>query len=44
MVSFKGGPSSARLIGQMIDVTINQVNAHSLRGEVLQREDQALPA
>jgi tRNA-2-methylthio-N6-dimethylallyladenosine synthase len=44
MVSFKGGPSSARLIGQMIDVTITQVNAHSLRGEVLQREDQALPA
>ena len=44
MVSFKGGPSSARLIGQMIDVTITQLNAHSLRGEVLQREDQAQPA
>lgn len=44
MVSFKGGPSSTRLIGQMIDVTITQVNAHSLRGEVLHREDQALPA
>ncbi len=41
MVSFKG---PARLIGQMIDVTITQVNAHSLRGEVLQRQDEALPA
>jgi len=43
MVSFKGGPSSARLIGQMIDVTITQVNAHSLRGEVMQPHDEALP-
>jgi len=41
MVSFKG---PARLIGQMIDVTVTQVNAHSLRGEVLQRQDEALPA
>ncbi len=41
MVSFKG---AARLIGQMIDVTVTQVNAHSLRGEVLQRQDEALPA
>ena len=41
MVSFKG---PARLIGQMIDVTITQVNAHSLRGEVTQRQDEALPA
>ena len=41
MVSFKG---PARLVGQMIDVTITQVNAHSLRGEVLQRQDEALPA
>ena len=39
MVSFKG-PS--RLIGQMIDVTITQVNAHSLRGDVLQRQNEAL--
>ncbi|MEP7100612.1 MAG: tRNA (N6-isopentenyl adenosine(37)-C2)-methylthiotransferase MiaB [Burkholderiales bacterium] len=38
MVSFKGGPSSTRLIGQMVDVTITEVNSHSLRGEVLQRE------
>ena len=35
MVSFKGAP---RLIGQMVDVTISEVNSHSLRGEVLQRE------
>ena len=35
MVSFKGAP---RLIGQMVDVTITEVNSHSLRGEVLQRE------
>lgn len=41
MVSFKG---PQRLIGQMIDVTITQVNAHSLRGEVMQRQDEALPA
>ena len=41
MVSFKG---PARLIGQMIDVTITQVNAHSLRGDVLQRQGEALPA
>ncbi len=35
MVSFKAQP---RLIGQMVDVTITEVNSHSLRGEVLQRE------
>ena len=39
MVSFKGAP---RLIGQMVDATITEVNSHSLRGEVLQREDAAL--
>ena len=38
MVTFEGGPNSARLIGQMVDVTITEVNAHSLRGEVPQRE------
>jgi tRNA-2-methylthio-N6-dimethylallyladenosine synthase len=35
MVSFKGG---ARLVGQMIAVTITQTNPHSLRGEVLLRQ------
>lgn len=34
-VNFKG---PARLIGQMVDVTITEVNAHSLRAEVLQRD------
>ena len=38
MVSFQGGPNSARLVGQMLDLTITEVNAHSLRGAVLQRE------
>ena len=35
MVSFAGAP---RLVGQMVDVTITEVNSHSLRGEVVQRE------
>jgi tRNA-2-methylthio-N6-dimethylallyladenosine synthase len=35
MVNFKGAP---RLVGQMIDLTITDVNTHSLRGEVLQRD------
>jgi len=42
MVSFQGGPNSARLVGQMVDVTITEVNSHSLRGEVRQREAEAL--
>ena len=42
MVSFQGGPNSARLIGQMVDVTITEANSHSLRGEVLQREAEAI--
>ncbi|HEY9239867.1 MAG TPA: tRNA (N6-isopentenyl adenosine(37)-C2)-methylthiotransferase MiaB [Burkholderiaceae bacterium] len=41
MVNFKG---AARLIGRMVDVTITEANAHSLRGEVLQRESEAVPA
>jgi tRNA-2-methylthio-N6-dimethylallyladenosine synthase len=39
MVNFKG---AARLIGQMVDVTITDVNSHSLRAEVLQRDAPAL--
>jgi tRNA-2-methylthio-N6-dimethylallyladenosine synthase len=39
MVSFAG---ASRLIGQMVEVTITEVNAHSLRGEVRQREAAAL--
>jgi len=41
VVNFTG---SARLIGQMIDVTITQASQRSLRGEVLLREEAALSA
>ncbi len=33
-VNFPGGPNGARLVGQMIDVTITEAMPHSLRGEV----------
>ncbi|HEY8707533.1 MAG TPA: tRNA (N6-isopentenyl adenosine(37)-C2)-methylthiotransferase MiaB [Burkholderiaceae bacterium] len=39
MVNFKG---PAQLIGQMADVTITELNSHSLRAEVVQRDAQAL--
>jgi tRNA-2-methylthio-N6-dimethylallyladenosine synthase len=35
IVNFDGGPHSARLVGQMIDVRITQALPHSLRGEVV---------
>jgi tRNA-2-methylthio-N6-dimethylallyladenosine synthase len=35
MVNFKG---AARLVGQMVDVTITELNTHSLRGAVVSRE------
>jgi tRNA-2-methylthio-N6-dimethylallyladenosine synthase len=38
IVNFHGGPSSARLVGQMIDVTITQALPHSLRAELVLRE------
>jgi tRNA-2-methylthio-N6-dimethylallyladenosine synthase len=38
IVNFAGGPKAARLIGQMIDVTITEAYAHSLRGAVAVRE------
>jgi tRNA-2-methylthio-N6-dimethylallyladenosine synthase len=38
IVNFAGGPHAARLIGQMIDVTITEAYAHSLRGAVAVRE------
>jgi tRNA-2-methylthio-N6-dimethylallyladenosine synthase len=41
IVNFKGQP---RLIGQMVDVTVTQALPHSLRGEVVVREDAAQPA
>ncbi len=39
MVSFAG---PARLVGQMVDVTITELNAHSLRGAVVQRDPEPL--
>jgi tRNA-2-methylthio-N6-dimethylallyladenosine synthase len=39
MVNFKG---PARLIGQMIDVRITGTNSHSLRGEAVAREVEAV--
>jgi tRNA-2-methylthio-N6-dimethylallyladenosine synthase len=38
IVNFDGGPLSARLVGQLIDVTISQALPHSLRGELLTQE------
>ncbi|MGS0743691.1 tRNA (N6-isopentenyl adenosine(37)-C2)-methylthiotransferase MiaB [Glaciimonas sp. GG7] len=35
VVNFDGGPNSARLIGQLIDVTITESYKYSLRGEML---------
>jgi tRNA-2-methylthio-N6-dimethylallyladenosine synthase len=35
IVNFQGGPNPARLVGQMIDVTITSALPHSLRAEVL---------
>ena len=44
IVNFPGGPNSARLVGQMIDVTITLAYPHSLRGElVLAADDGAEP-
>lgn len=39
VVNFDGGPNSARLIGQMIDVRITRANAYSVRGEVVLQTD-----
>jgi tRNA-2-methylthio-N6-dimethylallyladenosine synthase len=41
MVNFKG---PARLVGQMVDVTITAANSHSLRGEVVMAQAAALAA
>ena len=38
IVNFDGGPQSARLVGQMLDLRITQALPHSLRGEVLTAE------
>jgi tRNA-2-methylthio-N6-dimethylallyladenosine synthase len=42
-VNFPGGPNAARLVGRMIDVTITEAMAHSLRGEICVK-DGALAA
>ena len=34
IVNFDGGPDAARLVGQMVDVTITQALPHSLRGRI----------
>jgi tRNA-2-methylthio-N6-dimethylallyladenosine synthase len=38
IVNFDGGPQAARLVGQMIDVTITEALPHSLRGRPVLRE------
>ncbi len=43
IVNFQGGPNSARLVGQMIDVSITQAFAHSLRGELVLAGSDAAP-
>jgi tRNA-2-methylthio-N6-dimethylallyladenosine synthase len=35
VVNFEGGPNAGRLIGQLIDVTITESYAYSLRGEIV---------
>jgi tRNA-2-methylthio-N6-dimethylallyladenosine synthase len=35
VVNFEGGPNTARLIGQLIEVTITESYAYSLRGEIV---------
>ncbi len=41
IVNFDGGPHSARLVGQMIDVVITEALPHSLRGRVALNEPAA---
>ena len=47
IVNFPGGPNAARLVGQLIDVTITEARPHSLRGAIRQvqnAEPTAIPA
>ncbi len=44
IVNFDGGPLSARLVGEMIEVRITQALPHSLRGAVALNAPQALLA
>jgi tRNA-2-methylthio-N6-dimethylallyladenosine synthase len=43
IVNFDGGPNAARLVGQMLDVTITEALPHSLRGQPVVREDGLAP-
>ncbi|GAB4088160.1 MiaB/RimO family radical SAM methylthiotransferase [Hydrogenophaga soli] len=42
IVNFPGGPNAARLVGQLIDVHITQALPHSLRGEVVLKDEGVL--
>jgi tRNA-2-methylthio-N6-dimethylallyladenosine synthase len=42
IVNFPGGPQPARLIGQMVDVRITSAQPHSLRAEVVVKEDASV--
>ncbi len=44
VVNFPGGPNAQRLVGQLIDVKITQAMPHSLRGEVLLKDSEPIPA
>ena len=44
IVNFDGGPQSARLVGELIEVSITQALPHSLRGAVLVNEAHAVLA
>ena len=44
IVNFPAGPNAARLVGQLIDVTITEARPHSLRGEVVTHEAVATEA
>ena len=41
IVNFPAGPQGARLVGQMVDVSITSALPHSLRGELVLRESVA---
>ena len=40
IVNFPAGPHAARLVGQLIDVTITEARPHSLRGAVAVKQSE----
>jgi tRNA-2-methylthio-N6-dimethylallyladenosine synthase len=44
IVNFDGGPNAARLVGQMIDVSITEAFPHSLRATPVLHEGERLSA